>query len=359
MTTPVATLDQGMARGLVAFRSWALVWAWVGLVVERDHSDQLWVGIVGLGLATVLTVAALRTLGAAFTPARRRRLAGVEVVLGGCLLIADAWVYNVGREQSLPWAWPAAGVIAVALAYGLTHAVTAAVLLSVASFAGESLLRDDFQWTVSSASKSALLVLAAISGAAVARVMRQAEAEISSARAREEMGRVLHDGVLQTLAVVQRRSEDADLRSLAKDQERDLRRYLYDAPSAPTGFVASLRAAAAEIERREKVEVAVVLADDLPEPSASVGEAIVGAAKEALTNAAKHGGGDRISLFAEPDESGVYCTVNDNGVGFDVSQPSHGRGLEHSIRRRITEVGGRVTISSKPGHGTEVELWVP
>ena len=36
-----------------------------------------------------------------------------------------------------------------------------------------------------------------------------------------------------------------------------------------------------------------------------------------------------------------------------------GEGLTRSIRGRMAEVGGRAEITSRPGSGTEVTLWLP
>jgi len=347
-----------MARGLVAFRWLTLVWAWVGLVVERTHLDRAWLGISLLAAATAVTAAITVSVARGQTASDQLRLNAVEVTVASAALLLEPLVYDAGRHQSLAWAWPAAGIIAVAISAGMWWGVGVAVGLSAASWVGESLLRDDFQWTTATASKTALYLLAAVAGALVAKVLREAEHEISTARAREEMGRVLHDGVLQTLAVVQRRSTDDELRALAREQERELRSYLYEAPRPAEGLAVRLRTTVDVVSRRHDVEIAAVLADDLPEPSDAVAEALAGAAGEALTNAAKHSGASRISLFAEPaDGGGVYCSVRDDGAGFDRSATALGRGIEHSIEQRLTDVGGRAEVTSAPGRGTEVQLW--
>ncbi|MGI9600859.1 MAG: sensor histidine kinase, partial [Acidimicrobiales bacterium] len=192
----------------------------------------------------------------------------------------------------------------------------------------------------------------------VAKVLREAEQEISTARAREEMGRVMHDGVLQTLAVVQRRSTDEDLRALAREQERDLRAYLFEQPRPAESLAVRLRTTIDTVARRHGVEVSGVLADDMPELPVEAAEALAGAMGEALTNAAKYSQAERIAVFAEPsDDGGVYCSVRDDGAGFDRTTTDLGRGIEYSIERRMAEVGGRAEVASTPGRGTEVQLW--
>lgn len=358
MEVQPAALDLGMARGLVVFRWLALGWAWVGLVLQTEELRRWWLAVLLLAVATAVTVSA----SLALTDSRRDRYKhthnAIEVGIAGILLLAEPLVFDATRDQSLAWAWPAAGIIAVAIAAGWVWGIASAAGLSVAGFVGESLLREDFAWTTGTASKAALLVLAALSASMIADVLRAAEQEISTARAREQMGRVLHDGVLQTLAVIQRRSADDELRALASEQERDLRAFLFERPRALESLAVQLRTTIDTVARRHGVEIGVVVADDLLEPSPEIAAALAGAAGEAATNAAKHAGLARISVYAEPtDSGGVYCSIRDNGAGFDPEAAVRGEGLTGSIEQRMKEVGGRAQITSKRGRGTEVQLW--
>jgi len=356
---PVA-FDRGMARGIAAFRWAALVWAWVGLVLERHDLQRPWLAIVALVAATAVTAVATgfaaRRSGAVLVP----WFVIVELTVGFGLLLVDGVVFEATREQSLPWAWPAAGIISAAVLRGVWAGLGAAAVAAAASFVGEGLLRDSFDWSVSSASKSALFGLAAIAAGAVADRLREAETEISTVRAREEVARTLHDGVLQTLAVIQRRSDDDGLRTLAREQERDLRSFLFERDRLPADLRAALRAAGDTVAQRHSIDVQVVLADDLPEVNPTVASALVGAVQEALTNAAKHSGARRVVIFAEPGDGidAVFCSVRDDGCGFDTDSVVTGEGLRRSIRGRIDDVGGRVEVDSTQGRGTEVRLWV-
>ena len=349
-----------MARGVVAFRGLALGWAWVGFVLERDHLDRAWLAVAALAAATSftlwVTVVVARGVDSVFRPVF---IAG-ELALGVGFLVVDGVVYDALRQQSLPWAWPAAGIITAAVVGGVRWGLVTSALIAGASFVGESILRDTPQWTISAASKSALWVLAAVVAGAVARRLRDAEEAISLARSREEMARVLHDGVLQTLAVISRRSADEDLRALAAEQERELRAYVSAQRVGSASITAALAQTVDTIFRRHGLVVQLVVAEDLPKIDEVSVRAVAGAVGEALANAAKHSGGDRVVVFVEPgdDEREVFCSVRDNGAGFDSEEAQSGLGLRHSIRDRIEEIGGRVEIDTRIGRGTEVRLWV-
>ena len=84
------------------------------------------------------------------------------------------------------------------------------------------------------------------------------------------------------------------------------------------------------------------------------------AAREAMTNAAKHSTADEISVYAEAGPETVAVFVRDRGVGFDPGTVAGDRrGISESIEARMARAGGTATIFSQPGQGTEVELTLP
>jgi signal transduction histidine kinase len=172
--------------------------------------------------------------------------------------------------------------------------------------------------------------------------------ERARAEERSEMAARVHDSVLQTLTLIQK--DPADARRLARRQERELRSWLY--PSVATGTLAdAVDRAAAEVEELHGVRVEVVHAGDAPLDERT--QALVLAAREAMTNACRHAGVDEVSVFVEPDA--VY--VRDRGSGFDLDTVAGDRqGVAESIRGRMERVGGTARIVTAPGEGTDVEL---
>jgi signal transduction histidine kinase len=183
------------------------------------------------------------------------------------------------------------------------------------------------------------------------------------AEERAEVATHLHDSVLQTLTLIQKRTGDpAEMARLARHAERELRGWLYRGSSPAGGeedLVAALHAAAAEVEDHfgASVELVTVGTCQLDERA----RAVAGAASEALTNAAKHAGVTRVSIFAEVADGQVVVVVRDRGRGFDqaVAGGSGGRGIPDSILGRMRRQGGQVAIRTSPGDGTEVELRMP
>lgn len=84
--------------------------------------------------------------------------------------------------------------------------------------------------------------------------------------------------------------------------------------------------------------------------------------QEALNNAAKHSKAKQVSVRLERAEDSIRCLVRDDGAGFDPEALSRkrrpGLGLL-GIRERVNNLGGTLTIHSKPGEGTELVIVVP
>ena len=174
---------------------------------------------------------------------------------------------------------------------------------------------------------------------------------------RAEVAAHLHDSVLQTLALVQKRADDPrEVAALARRQERELRAWLNNTRPAGTATLAgALEAAAAEVEGDHHVPIEVVTVGDGPLDERTA--ALVAAAREALVNASKFAGPEPISLYAEVEDGRVEVFIRDRGPGFDPeTAPGDRRGVRDSIIGRMERHGGRATVHSNPGNGTEVEL---
>jgi anti-sigma regulatory factor (Ser/Thr protein kinase) len=202
------------------------------------------------------------------------------------------------------------------------------------------------------------LVSAPIWWGLIRRVTVERAARIRSEE-RAELGAHLHDSVLQTLALMQRRADDpAEVARLARHQERELRSWLAgDEPARPGERLAdALRAAAEEVEEAHSAQIEAVVVGD--EPLNERLEALVAATREALTNAAKFASdAGPVRLYAEIGDSAARVFVDDRGPGFDPDAiPGDRRGVRESIIGRMERYGGRAEIHSQPGGGTEVEL---
>jgi signal transduction histidine kinase len=177
---------------------------------------------------------------------------------------------------------------------------------------------------------------------------------------RADMAAHLHDSVLQTLALIQKNSQDsAMVARLARSQERDLRSWLFEGESKDSDTLAgAMRTVAAEVEDNHGVDVDLVCVGDCPftEPL----RALVSATREALVNAAKHAGTGKVDVYVEISPSTVEVFVRDRGVGFDPADvPADRMGVRGSIVDRMERHGGSSEIRSTPGEGTEVRLRLP
>ncbi|MBO1417269.1 PspC domain-containing protein [Streptomyces sp. FH025] len=180
------------------------------------------------------------------------------------------------------------------------------------------------------------------------------------AQERAEIAAHIHDSVLHTLTLIQRRAEDPkEVLRLARSQERELRLWLYRpeaaAEAAPDTMAETLRAVVAEVEDRHGVPVELVVVGDCPMDERIAAQ--MQAAREATVNAAKYGGGGPVQVYAEVEGRTVSVFVRDHGPGFDPDTvPEDRMGVRESIVGRMKRNGGTARVRPAAGGGTEVEL---
>jgi signal transduction histidine kinase len=351
--------------GIVAY---ALMWVFLPLDSDRsDAREPAWrpttgwdltgvLGLLALGLGVLLGLAAVGL--------------PIRVSLWGPVLIVGAGVTLLWRQsddlqratlrsraevgvQATAALSDRQGWIRVLVGLGL-------VLVGLVAVIGPQLdLATTGQSIAAVGAVAAGLVLIALPW--ISTWIKGLEAERYAAVRAEEraaMAARVHDSVLQTLTLIQRRADDpVEVSRLARAEERALRSWLY----APVGASGSLGAALAEI-------VATTEADyDARIDLVTVGDAVVddrlaalvAATREAVVNAAKHAGAPA-TVYAEVEEDQVEVNVRDRGCGFQIQAVDPDRhGVRQSIIARMASVGGSAAVRSAPGEGTEVRLVLP
>jgi signal transduction histidine kinase len=183
------------------------------------------------------------------------------------------------------------------------------------------------------------------------------------AEERADIAARVHDSVLQTLALIQRRAGDPQaVVQLARAQERELRSWLFEgrAPgdAVASSFAEGVRQIQRDVEALHGVPVEVVTVGDCPLDEHL--HALLAAAREATVNAAKWSGAAVISVYAEVEPDNVNVAVRDRGKGFDPDAvPGDRKGVAESIRGRMSRHGGEAAVQSAPGEGTKVTLAMP
>lgn len=177
---------------------------------------------------------------------------------------------------------------------------------------------------------------------------------------RADVAAHLHDSVLQTLAVIQRRADEPEeVLRLARSQERDLRRWLYgDQVGDAAALGPALHDMVAWVEDTYGIAVELVVVGDSPASIAT--DAMLAALREGLVNAAKHSGARSASVFVEVEGERMEGYVRDRGEGFVLADvPEDRRGVRGSIVERVERRGGEAVVTSEPGVGTQVHVSFP
>jgi len=308
---------------------------------------------------SALVLAALGVVGAALTVIGTSTtglgvIAPLVVVALGSMTVWREFdrTPRVGVRSAVEWARVTAGatLIVVGLAVAVLgqvefDALRSSMVVVVATLVGVGLL-------------SVPLWLRLWRSLEEERAARVREAE------RSDIASHLHDSVLQTLALIQKRSDDpAQVARLARRQERELRQWLFgndDRMSTGAASVAgSVETICADVEDVYGLRVDQVVVGGARALGENA-EAALGAVREALVNVAKHAGVGTADVYVEVDEHALHAFVRDRGCGFDPEAVGGDRhGLARSIRHRVESRGGRVTVRSTLGRGTEIGVEMP
>ena len=383
--TAVATLE----TGILAFR-WAAVAWMLALTLTGLASYERPALAIGAVLATAAWVAVL-----SWTRIRGRRASlWIDLLVSVALLAVSAFVVQRGSvdDRSLfAAAYPFAAAVGWGVAWGVRGGLASGALLAIVYMSTRplngvplsTLGSEDLQ---AMATGAVNFVIAGGAVGMVSRLLQRSAVEVREATAqaiaarehaarlveRETLARTIHDSVLQSLALIQKRAREAAagggeqvgaLAELAARQERELRALILrdpeEAPAGATSLREALEAAASDVPGVTPVVSAV---GAMWVPSA-LADALTGAAREALVNAAKHADARRTTVFAAIEDGHVVVAVRDDGRGFDYDEPRlralRRAGMLRSMKGRIEDLGGTMRVDTAPGRGTEVEFRVP
>ncbi|MFJ9839899.1 MacS family sensor histidine kinase [Kitasatospora sp. NPDC101155] len=373
-------------KAISYFRVLALCYALLRYFNAYLHFLHPVSGWIFLGALTLWTLASTR----AFADPQRctwfvlgfdLALAVTGIVMSGMI---DAPARISHGALTLPTIWAAGSVLGCAAKGGWRPSAAAGSVIGIANILGHGGPTGDNIHNI------VLLLVAGIAIGYVIELARASEATLARAlqveaatRERERLSRDIHDGVLQVLALVQRRGAElsegagggadfAELGRLAGEQERALRALMtggplpaqraVDLPEAdaaePCDLTALLRPYADERITLSAPGTPVLL----PGPAGRELAAAVGAA---VDNVRKHAGEQtRAWILVEDEPAAVTVSIRDEGPGFAPGRLGEaeraGRlGVSQSIRGRLLDLGGTAELYSAPGEGVEVELRVP
>lgn len=341
------------------------------VIVYSDGYQRPWLAW------TVLAVMGGWTACTSFVYAQQSRrwtwFVVVDVLLTISLMLTSPWVLSasqyVERAALITTVWVSGAVAVAGARFGWRGGAVAGLAMTIGTATAQKTVDVDV------VRDGVLLVAAGLLIGASAQTARRSQARLAYAmRAeaataeRERLARSIHDSVLQVLARVRRRGADlggeaSELARLAGEQEIALRALVSTEPvTADEQGSADLRSAL-QLLATSKVQVSAP-AGEVRLPASAVIE-LAAAVKEALLNVDKHAGPDARAWVLLEDLGGeVVVSVRDDGPGIpsgrlaDAAAQGH-MGVAKSIKGRVADLGGTISLDTAPGSGTEWELKVP
>ncbi|HEX4190702.1 MAG TPA: DUF5931 domain-containing protein [Marmoricola sp.] len=322
--------------------------------------------------AWILVAIALWTAFAiwAYAAAARRTwlLLAADLVIACAAVLVTPAVKGHDFTATLPGFWVTGAVLAWAVCLRLPGGLIAAAVVSVCDLS----VRDHVDL-----SRWPNIFLLLLGGAIVgflsdllqrtAAERDRAERAAAAAAERQRLGRVVHDGVLQVLALVQKRGAEiggdaVELARLAGEQEVALRAFVQrEVASPPAGELYDLGGA---LSAMATAQVSVALPGGTVAVDPAVGVEIAAVVAECLSNVRHHVGRDAPAwVLLEDLGDDLVISVRDRGPGIDPGRleqaVAQGRlGVSSSIRGRVVELGGSADLVTSAG-GTEWEFRVP
>ncbi|BFV59754.1 DUF5931 domain-containing protein [Kitasatospora sp. CMC57] len=360
------SVEMPLWRAISFFRVMALTYAVLRYFSSyRDFLHPV-SGWIFLGALTLWTLASTRSFAGPqrctwYVLATDLAFAVTGIVMSG---VIDTAARIHAGAPTLPTIWAAGSVLGFAGKGGWRWAAFAGAVVGVANIAGHGGITPDNLHNI---------VLLMVAGCAIGYVIELARAgetaltralQVEAAtRERERLSRDIHDGVLQVLALVQRREGDlGELGRLAGEQERALRALMTGGQSAPDAAEQDLRALLGRYADDRITLSAPATPVPLPGRVAAELSAAVGAA---VDNVRRHAGASaRAWILVEDEPDTVTVSIRDDGPGYPAGRLAEaeqaGRlGVSQSIRGRLLDLGGTAELYSAPGEGVEIELRVP
>jgi signal transduction histidine kinase len=351
-------VDDTLVGIVLVFRTGSLLWM-LALVISTLANDP------GADRAIVLGSMAVAIVWTALTFwAARARVIGSKgyAAFDGLVALAISLTPGLaGAEFRFFGGMPLSWLFVAALAGGLLWAWWASAAMALLQVIGVFALRTGYGPTEVIGQIMIFLVPALVIGFAFD-TLRWAEGALAEERTRRaleteraDVAARLHDSVLQTLSLIQARTEEPETKNLARRERRKLRGLIDRLAFGPD---ASLKGRILEIaedvedDHLVSIETAIAGNDAMDEPL----ERLLSVVSEGLVNAAKHSGCDRISLFVEVGPDAASATVKDDGGALE-DEAVRARLVER-YRTRMGHHGEAVSVDVVPGELTVLEARV-
>lgn len=369
-TSSPVNVDSQLFRALAVLRLVTLLFA-VGINVFRldDFDRPGWAAVVLAGMACWTALVS-------WLYATRRGVAVLvlDLLITLVLLRSTPFIATDAMMEehvsTLTSYWVSVPVLAWAVRWGVAGGLVASVVVSVADVTMRPVV------TASTIGNVFLLMLAGMTIGYVATSLRtsasdreRAERRAAAAGERERLARAVHDGVLQVLALMQRRGAErggelAELGRLAGEQEHALRGLIQTATTDSTAGRGHTDLVAA-VGALATAQVTVATPGGRIELPSTFVDPVVAVVRACLSNVSVHvGEGAPAWVLLERDGDAIVVSVRDDGPGIAEGRLEEaaegGRlGVASSIRGRIAELGGHADLHTAHGQGTEWEFTIP